>query len=391
MEPEDEQDRASRAEELHRFSAELEHAAAALENARLYAEVEGAGDDLRAVLEATDDGILMVDQALRVRYVNRRMSELFGLDLSGVVGMDQRVILGRIRERLADPEAFERRLSYLYEHPEEESRDEVELVGSPSPTLLRYSGPVYRKNGELVGRIEAHCDITERRRLERAKADFMAQVVHELRSPLTILRGHVQLAQKALQHGDPARAAASLEKALWGTDQAGHLVEMLQDRSRIDRGRFSVQLGPCDLVQLAAGMLDRMRAGVPHGLALRAEEPVVGEWDGRRLEQVLLNLISNAVKYSPDGGDVVVTVAVDGREARITVADQGIGIPEEQQDRLFEPYYRAPDASARGIGGLGLGLSVCKAIVDAHGGRIWVESKPGKGSRFVVALPVAPA
>ncbi|MEI6181509.1 MAG: HAMP domain-containing sensor histidine kinase, partial [Chloroflexales bacterium] len=168
------------------------------------------------------------------------------------------------------------------------------------------------------------------------------------------------------------------------------MIAALLDASRIESGRFSIESVPMDLLTLVARVIEETRLTVAsHTFSLRvAETPVMVAGDEVRLEQVLQNLMSNAVKYSPGGGEVQVEVLPSGRMARVTVTDQGIGIPADSRAELFRRFYRAANAEALGISGMGIGLFVVNEIVELHGGRIDVTSTEGKGSTFTVWLPL---
>jgi signal transduction histidine kinase len=179
--------------------------------------------------------------------------------------------------------------------------------------------------------------------------------------------------------------------------QAVHMSELVNDLldvSRIQRGRLELHPHEFDIVALAADVLERVSSlqteRERRHLRLQTDvQSIVGVWDRSRIDQVLTNLISNAIKYSPQDSEVALAVTQQGDRVRLSVRDQGIGIPAEEQARLFEPFYRATNASVRNYPGVGLGLHITRELVERHGGRIWVESAEGEGSTFVVELPVA--
>jgi len=216
--------------------------------------------------------------------------------------------------------------------------------------------------------------------------EFLSMITHELRNPLTTLLGYAQLLRKGIAHMAPdqqARALATIEAA---ASQMRRLVDDLHDAGTIGTGHFAIRRAPIDLLEVARRVIDMQQAMViDHQLILEAPERLEGEWDGERVSQLLANLVSNAIKYSPDGGDVRVAVREIAGEVIIRVSDRGIGLSGEQIGRLFQPFTRL--YTGQDIRGTGLGLYISKAIVEAHGGRIWVESTPGQGSTFMVALP----
>ncbi len=222
---------------------------------------------------------------------------------------------------------------------------------------------------------------------------FVAIASHELRTPVTSIRGYAQLLERQARNGQLAgeRVAHHAGLIVAQSTRLSALISDLLDASRFQQGRLDLQREACDLAEVAAEVLAAFRS-VPertarHTLRLDAPGPVVGWWDRARLDQVLTNLISNALKYSPDGGEVGVEVRTAGVDwAEVIVRDRGIGIPPEERAQLFQPFARGA-SSHNAIGGTGLGLYIVSQIVEGHGGTITVVSEPGVGSTFTVALP----
>jgi signal transduction histidine kinase len=227
---------------------------------------------------------------------------------------------------------------------------------------------------------------------ERREAAFLAGIAHDIRNPLMVIRGSTEV---LLMQETPARV--TLERACGRImRQVERMEQMLSDfvdARGIESGMLELTPRDVDLAELAREVTDRFRAAAPdHELVVDAPgRPITVSCDELRLEQVLINLITNAIKYSPDGGRVVVA-AVDGAGswATLSVSDQGIGIPPDQQTAIFEPFHRVASASA-GIAGSGLGLAISKRIVERHGGRIEVDSQLGRGTTFRVLLPASAA
>ena len=219
---------------------------------------------------------------------------------------------------------------------------------------------------------------------------FSADASHELRTPLTILRGELEAA--AQQELITPELRETLGSALEETVRLSGIVESLMAISRLDAGEARVELAHFDLAELTSGTTEQMRLlAEDKDIALRceAERQVRVEGDRARLKQVIVNLVDNAIKYTPAGGLVKVKVQASNGRAVIEVNDNGVGIPPEAAPHIFERFYRVDKARSRQMGGAGLGLSIVKAIVTAHGGQVKVESVEGKGSRFLVELPVA--
>jgi signal transduction histidine kinase len=235
----------------------------------------------------------------------------------------------------------------------------------------------------------------------QARDEFLSIASHELRTPVTAISGVAQVALRAKERGtlDDARLTRALGQIMRGSQRLVTLTEDLLDVSRLQTGRVELRLEPLDLTAFVAEFVERfgMTLGELHGLRLETDGPGrTFQVDPARLEQVLSNLLSNAVKYTPDGGEIVVSVQHEHDEAgrrgaRITVSDGGIGLPPGTEETIFQPFGRAPNAAHRQIQGLGLGLYICRQILERHGGRIWAES-PGDGQGTTVSLwlPQAP-
>jgi two-component system phosphate regulon sensor histidine kinase PhoR len=264
--------------------------------------------------------------------------------------------------------------------------DELTIRTTDAPTLLVRARRTPAGDAWLV--LE---DVSELRRLQRIRTEFIDNIAHELRTPLSTVS---LLAETLALEADqlPPRTAERIAKI---EVETGHLVQMvneLLDLSKIESGSTALVLHDVDLVQLANATAARLslfaeRQGVQ--LVVEAEEgaPRV-RGDGERLGQALLNLLHNAVKFSPAGAEVVIRVAASEHEVVVTVRDHGPGIPRPALPRVFERFYKADRARTRGVGGTGLGLSIARHVVEAHGGRIWVESEEGIGSTFAFALPL---
>lgn len=227
---------------------------------------------------------------------------------------------------------------------------------------------------------------------------FTADASHELRTPLTVLRGELEalMRQPELPAAQIAGGKAELREALASTleetERLSKIVESLLTISRLDSGEAQMELTPFDLADLAATTTEQMRLlAVDKNISLRCEAaspiPILG--DRSRVKQVVVNLLDNAIKYTPAGGSVKLSVRAENGAARLEVCDNGIGIPSQALPHVFERFYRVDKARSRPMGGVGLGLPIVRSICTAHGGEITVESTEGEGSRFRVALPLA--
>lgn len=233
-------------------------------------------------------------------------------------------------------------------------------------------------------------DITELRRLERVRRDFVANVSHEFKTPLTAIRGFAEtLLSGALD--DTANRRRFVEIIYEHARRLARLTDDLLKLSRIEAGRLELEIRPIRVEALVSGCVETARVNAePRGLQIHVNLPEglpAIRGDGAQLGEVLQNLLDNAVQYTPSGGTIEVKARSNGHDVTFTVTDTGIGIPESDLERVFERFYRVDVARSREAGGTGLGLAIARHIVDAHGGRIWVESAVGQGSRFHFSVP----
>jgi len=237
-------------------------------------------------------------------------------------------------------------------------------------------------------------DVSELRRLQRIRAEFIDNLSHELRTPLTTISLLAETAARDAESASP-RLRDRISKIEIETGHLTQMVNELLDLSRIESGTSQLLLDDVDLVRVARATAERLRLFAERqGLRIDLElpdrvAPVRGDED--RLGQVLVNLLHNAVKFSPDGGQILVGVREDEGNVRVWVRDPGIGVPRADLARIFERFYKVDRARVRGRGGTGLGLSIARHVIESHGGRIWAESEEGSGSTFLFTIPLAPA
>jgi len=367
-----------------------DQAAIAVYNAQLYERVSQEKRRLDAILEYSADGVLILDSAQRIQVFNRALSRLTGWQAAEA--------LGRHHDKVI-------RWAHL-----ETNRDLSDAVAGgwplPSARPLYVEGDLRRKNGgtvsvgtiyaplfgqdrRLVNIIANVRDITRFREADEIKSTFVSVISHELKTPVALIQGYAETLLRKDAHWDPHTQQESLEVILEESDRLHHLIDNLLDASRLEAGKLPLEKEPLLLDKLAERVAERFRtqtdtheisAGFP------SEFPVVNG-DPTRLEQVLNNLISNAIKYSPEGGTIGIAGRYSDDEVVVTVTDCGVGIPFEEQPHIFESFYRGSREYQQQTSGAGLGLYLAKAIVDAHGGEIWVESDPGEGATFSFALP----
>jgi signal transduction histidine kinase len=267
------------------------------------------------------------------------------------------------------------------------------------------AAPIPDDEGGIAGAVLVAHDVTALRAAERVKDEFLLVASHELKTLLTPLTGLLQIMDTLVtraEQGRPldyARLRRYLRMMVGRVDRLVELVAAMLDLSRLQAGLFALDLAPVDLVPLTAEVLARFADGLEareegrHHLVLEAPAPVVASCDPNRVEQVLTNLVENALKYSPGGGPVLVRVTQESNQAVLTVDDEGIGIPEGEVDSLFRPFARGSNTPALQYAGVGLGLYICREIVERHGGSIGAGPRDPTGARpgtsFRVTLPLA--
>jgi signal transduction histidine kinase len=348
-----------------------------------------------ALLDAAPDGIMLVDLNGMVLVQNpamgRLVEDVHGAPVEGSFEAQAEAVA----TQFADPEAFLAVQRSLLADPALVREDEYETAGGQ--ILRQFSAPVRMTPGDgpIAARIVVVRDVTVERRMDRMKDEFIALASHELRTPLTSIIGYLE----ALREGDAGELLPEQERFLEVIARNGqrlrHLVDDLLDVARADAGKLDLDLAEVDLGTVVREAAQAARpAAEEKGIALDAEAAAAAlvSGDRTRLAQVVDNLVSNALKFTPPGGTVTVRAVSCGGEVVCEVADTGVGIPAAEQGRLFERFYRASRSDSDAVQGTGLGLAISKMIVEAHGGRIELESEAGLGTRVRVALPaVAPA
>jgi two-component system phosphate regulon sensor histidine kinase PhoR len=233
-------------------------------------------------------------------------------------------------------------------------------------------------------------DVTEVKRLERLRDEFLSMAAHELKTPITTLKAYVQILRK-VPDGAAAAHAEVFDLLNRQCNRVARLVQELLEVSRLQVGSLRLNRKTFDLAGLASEAMRSLSGVVPdHHFVLDAQAGTLVNADPERIHQVLLNLLDNAVKFSRGGGDVVLRVRREGAEVVASVADAGIGIAAEKQGQLFQRFSQAHAGTEYDRGGMGLGLYICREIVSRHDGRIWVDSTVGRGSAFHFCLPAAP-
>jgi signal transduction histidine kinase len=363
----------------------------ALARRRLHASetsLRGVASLQSALIDATLDGICLTDAAGNIRISNRPMRRLvaeLGMPAEGTV--TDRLLA--IADTTTEPDRYRQRMLELAGAPGETSTDEFEIAGT-GRVFRGYTAPV-PETGSGFGRVWTLREVTADRELDRMRDAFVATVSHELRTPLTSISGFLEmLLEEEHALGDAGRRY--LEVIRRSTERLHALVEDLLLVAQIEARRIELVQAPLDLSQLA---LRTAEAARPHAAAkgvsvdVSVETPPKVLADGGRLAQVLDNLVSNAVKFTDEGGKVTIRVEEKEGAARVTVRDTGIGIPADEQGQIFSRFFRASTATERAIPGTGLGLAISRALVEQHGGTISLRSREGEGTEVSVCLPAA--
>ncbi len=374
-----------------------EQAAIAVTNARLYQELAREKRRLDAILEASADGVMILTPAQRITVFNRALARMTGISPNVAIGAEHDKVIILHNKRAGQTLAEATASGWPLRPDPEPGRtggalyvegDFVQPGGRRLSVGITYA-PLFDREGRLVNIIGSVRDITRFREAEELKSTFISIISHELKTPVALIKGYAGTLRREDAHWDmnTVRQAATIieEEA----DRLTQLINNLLDASRLQAGGLKLQKSDVQLDQLARRLVDKFRLQTDkHLLSVDFPEPFpVIQADAARLDQVLSNLLDNALKYSPQGGTVRVAGRVLPNEVVITVSDEGIGIPVEEQPHIFERFYRVDDALSRRVQGSGLGLYLAKAVVEAHGGRIWVESQPERGAAFSFSLP----
>lgn len=344
-----------------------------------------------AILRSMVEGVAVIDAQERLVFYNRAFSEIFNVSGASAEGralievVRNSELLALIRKALHGEEGLQSDIVMGITQTQSFSATAAPVKALEVSAADR--GPAEKPSGAVV---VLH-DVTELRRLERVRQDFVANVSHEFKTPLTAIQGFAEtLLAGALD--DPSNNRRFLEIIRNHAIRLARLTNDLLKLARIEAGKLEVEyftVGLMELIEACAEttLLKASRKEITLEIEVPPKLPAV-RGDAGLLRDVLQNLLDNAIQYTPQGGHIRVTADAGDHDAVISVADTGIGIPLADQERIFERFYRVDVARSREAGGTGLGLSIAKHIVEAHGGRLWVESSVGQGSRFSFSIPL---
>ncbi|MEN6581479.1 MAG: ATP-binding protein, partial [Armatimonadota bacterium] len=367
------------------------NAASVIASAQMYREVVKEKEELEHVIESVYAGIIMVHNSGRLMQVNPSAREMLGLDEDAKLTGDYRVAIENEAVRTLLSKAFEEGSDVQEEitlpdlKAEEEGAERFYQV----QTAL-----VKSEEQSNIGIVAIFNDITDIRSIERMKTAFVSTVSHELRTPLTSIKGFIStLLQDTEGFYDPDTVHEFYTIIDQECDRLTRLISDLLNVSRIEAGRaLDLNPVPVDIPVIVDKVVAAQKSYTnKHEFAIDLDPDIptiVGDMD--KIDQILTNLTNNAVKYSPNGG----TITVSGRKmdgvVRMCVADQGMGIPKDHLAKVFDRFHRIDNRDTRKVGGTGIGLYLVKHLVEAHGGKIWVESEAGEGSQFIFELPKCP-
>ncbi len=367
-----------------------DQAAIAVHNAQLYERISQEKHRLDAILEYSADGVLLLDSGHRIVVFNRALAQLSGWSAVEALGRhhDEVVRWARLETDLDFAGAVaggwplpSARLLYV-------EGDLRRRSGGTVSVGITYA-PLFDREGRLVNIIANARDVTRFREADEIKSTFISVISHELKTPVALIKGYADTLLREDACWDLETMREGLTVVVEEADRLNQLIDDLLDASRLQAGALPLEMDQVALDALAERVASRFRTQTQiHEIVIRFPPrlPVV-VGDPGRLEQVLNNLVSNAIKYSPDGGTIEISGRASPNEVIVTVSDQGAGIPFEEQPRIFERFFRGARERHQRTPGAGLGLYLAQAIVEAHGGRIWVESNPGEGAAFSFAIP----
>ncbi|MCM2277686.1 MAG: ATP-binding protein [Oligoflexia bacterium] len=362
---------------------------------RYFRQIRASEHRLKTLLECLPEAIIVVNREDQVVELNRSATLLFGLGRNEILTRTSLLRKSIALRPAQDPDPIARALAgetiYNWEGQiRAPGNDDLPISISASP--VRDEPVPHEKDGSTGRAIIVFRSIAEIKRLERMRDEFLSTAAHELKSPMTTIKAYVQLLKKWRPAGIGERELKALSVLSYQTDRMNKLIQDLLEFSRLQLGRLQLNKTRFELRSLVSELVAQMQGISPtHRLSLADGPP---EWvfaDRDRVEQVLLNLVDNAIKFSPQGGAIEVTVS--GREGEVCVAvkDQGIGIPPERQLQLFDRYYRAHAGTGHAYStGMGMGLFISRELITRHGGRIWCQSRENAGSTFQFSIPISP-
>src|SRR4051812_4060030 len=366
-------------------------AAIAVQNARLYQAAVRERERLNAIIEESADGVMIFDERWRITNFNRAMEQLTGWPRDEAIGRPCAEVMALHTAQGINVCLTNCPLQRLPRAPHPVAEGWTQTRDGRRRYLESRYSPTWGPRSEFLGAIANVRDITAQKQEEEQQLTFVSVVSHELKTPVAIIKGYAGTLRRPDAHWDAAQIDEGLTVIEEEADRLSELINNLLDVSRIQAGTIPLTSAPFSLPSLAERVVQGIAATAGDHFEFQLRFPpnfplVIG--DETRIRMVLTNLLTNAVKYSPDGGVIRVGGWVEGQEAVIYVADEGIGVAPEDRARIFERFFRSDNSLSRTTQGAGLGLFLAKAIVEAHGGRIFAEGRATRGTRFVFTLPL---
>lgn len=369
-----------------------DQAAIAVQNAHLFETVAQKKQRLDGVLRHSADGIMLLNPDLTIESINLALSRITGWPAEEAQGAHhERVIHWAKREPGADlSEALEAGWPHYDQNVLYVEGDLRNINGTTISVGITYA-PLFNAGGQLVTIIANVRDITKFREADEAKKTFISVISHELKTPVAIIKGYASTYSRPDVNWNQETVIEGLKVIEEEADRLSTLIENLLDTTRLQFGGLHLTLGEVELASLCKEIAAKMQTQTERHLIVATFPPDFPtiQGDEERLSQVISNLIGNAFKYSPNGGDIEITGQSLGNVVQVSISDQGIGIAPDQQEYIFDRFYRVDNALSRKTQGAGLGLYIVKSIVDAHGGKVWIDSEPEKGTTFSFTLPLS--
>jgi two-component system, OmpR family, sensor histidine kinase VicK len=345
------------------------------------------------ILESVGDGIYGIDMEGRLSFINQAAAQALGYTSEQLIGRD---IHDVIHHSHSDGTPYSKSTNPILQGMRRNEairmRDEVFWRQDGTAIPVEYSASPLIEDGQISGMVIAFQDVSERRRLERMKDEFISTVSHELRTPLTSLRASLGLISSGTLDKRPEKQRQMVEMAIGNCDRLVRLVNDILDFDSVERGKLPLYREPVEALDLLRRASDVAHiAATQVHISFRIDAPAAPVLaDEERILQVLNELVANAIKFSPPETVIRLAALPTGEgEVCFIVEDQGRGIASEKLERIFERFQQGDASDSRALGGTGLGLALCRSIIEQHGGRIWAESTPGKGSRFLFTLRAA--
>ncbi|WP_138415361.1 two-component system histidine kinase PnpS [Aquibacillus sediminis] len=366
--------------EIGRLSHSVNQLARSLQEMMIQDKIHSS--QLKTVIDNMESGLMLVDEKGYVHLVNRKFLSIFGKDQQHYIGYLYYEVLKEEQVHQSVQQAF------LYE---ETVKDSFTVTMKVETKVIEVVGaPIINDKQDLEGVVLVFHDITELKRLEQTRKDFVANVSHELKTPITSIKGFAETLLDGAMH-DQALRSQFLTIILTESDRLQSLVHDLLELSKLEKENLRIQHRMVSFIHLVDELLPILsqQAEQKHIQLTTDIDPSVSiEGDPDLLKQLLINLLNNAINYTPSEGKVKLLIEANEEMAIITISDTGIGIPKTEQTRIFERFYRIDKARSRNTGGTGLGLAIVKHIVEVHDGTIQVESEIDRGTTFEIQLPL---